>query len=90
MCPHWCVNHISNGSVQKMVENLKTNFFPQTSLMGQVFELSYESSIKYMRWLCEGGMCDMRVCDFGWQEKKSSLKSIEILHKEQPCIPLYR
>ena len=43
MCSRMCVNHISNGLVEKMVDELGLNFFPQTSLLGKVSEFLYES-----------------------------------------------
>ena len=35
MCPRRCVNHVSNGLVEKMVDDLGSIFFPQTSLLGK-------------------------------------------------------
>ena len=43
MCPRTCVNHISNGLVEKNVDELGLNFFPQTSLLGKALEFLYES-----------------------------------------------
>ena len=37
------VNHISNGLVEKKVDELGLNFFSQTSLLGKVLEFPYES-----------------------------------------------
>ena len=43
MCPRTCVNHISNGLIEKMVDELGLNFFLQTSLLGNVSEFLCES-----------------------------------------------
>ena len=42
MCPYTCVNHISNDLVEKMMDELGLNFFPQTSLLGKVSEFICE------------------------------------------------
>ena len=47
MCPHTCVNHISNGLVEKMVDELGLNFFPQTSLLGKISEFLCELNKVY-------------------------------------------
>ena len=43
MCPRTCVNHISNGLAEKIVDELWLNFFPQTSLLGKVSKFLCES-----------------------------------------------
>ena len=37
-----CINHIFNGLVKKMVDDLGSIFFPQISLLGKILEFSYE------------------------------------------------
>ena len=43
MCPPTCINHISNGLTEKIVDELGLKFFPQTSLLGKVLEFLCES-----------------------------------------------
>ena len=40
MCLRTCVNHISNGLAEKMVDELWLNFFPQRSLLEKNIEIS--------------------------------------------------
>ena len=43
MCPRSYVNHISNGLVEKKVDELGLHVFPQTSLLRKVLKFQCES-----------------------------------------------
>ena len=43
MCQRRYINHISNGLVEKMVDELGLNFFPQTLLLGKVLKFPCEN-----------------------------------------------
>ena len=43
MCPRMYVNHVSNGLIKKIVDDLGSKFFPQISLLGKVLGFLCES-----------------------------------------------